>query len=424
VAGTAWIILLLSIPPPKIQNNMVSISLIYLSVLGYNLVEMEGCLMVRFLTLVLFIFLINASWPTIKEQLADSDVEKTIENIQSEIDTLQNNPEVQSTFQSLNVKFQQILSQLNNQLDELPLSEQKIETPEREKIELKPPMDQPFSISNAKLGQSREEIEGHLGEAKRSTFNEYGTNWYTYHDDYHNFLMVMYDGNNKAIGLYTNQDLISSTKGIKKGSSKEVVRVKLGEPLTKIHKGFTILKLQEDNDYDLFQLDGMYVTIFYDKHRKNTVTAMQLISKELEQKKTDIYTEASATLKEGFEYQLFDLTNATRVNHQLPILSWDQHVRETARKHSIDMAVNDYFNHTNLDGKSPFDRLKEDDVTFHLAGENLAYGQFSSIFAHEGLMNSLGHRENILQKDFEFLGVGVAFNEKSQPYYTQNFYAK
>jgi uncharacterized protein YkwD len=59
-----------------------------------------------------------------------------------------------------------------------------------------------------------------------------------------------------------------------------------------------------------------------------------------------------------------------------------------------------------------------------LAGENLAYGQFSSIFAHEGLMNSLGHRENILRKDYEYLGVGVAFNDESQPYYTENFFCE
>ncbi|MFK4997104.1 CAP domain-containing protein [Bacillus sp. N9] len=36
-------------------------------------------------------------------------------------------------------------------------------------------------------------------------------------------------------------------------------------------------------------------------------------------------------------------------------------------------------------------------------------------------MNSLGHRENILKPDYTFLGVGVAFNDESQPYYTENF---
>ena len=40
--------------------------------------------------------------------------------------------------------------------------------------------------------------------------------------------------------------------------------------------------------------------------------------------------------------------------------------------------------------------MKRDGIQFNVAAENLAYGQQSSIYAHEGLMNSLGHRENIL----------------------------
>ena len=66
------------------------------------------------------------------------------------------------------------------------------------------------------------------------------------------------------------------------------------------------------------------------------------------------------------------------------------------------MAENAYFNHENLQGQSPFDRMREDDIAFSMAGENLAYRQFSSIFAHEGLMDSLGHRENILKSDINF----------------------
>lgn len=96
---------------------------------------------------------------------------------------------------------------------------------------------------------------------------------------------------------------------------------------------------------------------------------------------------------------------------------------ETAREHSVDVAENQYFDHINVQGQSPFDRMKEDNISFITAGENLAYGQFSSIFAHEGLMNSLGHRKNILQESFEYLGVGVAFNDESQPYYTEDFYS-
>ena len=68
--------------------------------------------------------------------------------------------------------------------------------------------------------------------------------------------------------------------------------------------------------------------------------------------------------------------------------------------------------------------MTEDGISYRMAGENLAMGQLSSIFAHEGLMNSIGHRKNILQTDFESLGVGVAFNTESRPYYTENFLTK
>lgn len=68
------------------------------------------------------------------------------------------------------------------------------------------------------------------------------------------------------------------------------------------------------------------------------------------------------------------------------------------------------------------ERLQEDNIIFRKAGENLAYGQWSAIFAHEGLMNSPGHRANILEEDYEYLGIGVYFNDNNEPFFTQNFY--
>ncbi|PGY08046.1 CAP domain-containing protein [Bacillus sp. AFS031507] len=378
--------------------------------------------MVRLLAIISFILLFYFSLPVIDKQMGKNDIEKKIDSVQSEMN-IKDSSAVLETLNSFYEKVQQLVGQLGFQAGELPLTKQQPQ-PQKEKVELNIPTNQVFSVNNIELGNLKEDIDHNLGKANRSSLNEYGTNWYAYHENYHDFFMVMYDENNKAAGLYTNQDLIASTKGIQLGSSKIDVRAKLGEPITNIQKGLTVYQLQENSDYDVFLLEGTYVTIFYDKHENNTVTAIQLISKDFEQKKTGFYTKANSALKEGFEYQLFDLTNAARVNHRLTVLTWDEHVRGTARKHSTDMAVHQYFDHTNLKGQSPFDRMKEDDISFHMAGENLAYGQFSSIFAHEGLMNSLGHRENILRKGYEFLGVGVAFNDESQPYYTENFFAK
>ncbi|MCU9613553.1 CAP domain-containing protein [Caldibacillus lycopersici] len=346
-----------------------------------------------------------------------------LDHIQSGIATIKDHIDTEAIMNTI----ADVVQTINQTFDRFTNNgeEQNTNNAKIEKLNLETPTTQIFSVSNIELGDTKESVIKQFGKPDRSSLNEYGVDWDTYHDNYKNFFMVMYDEKDHVAGLYTNQALVSSTNGITIGkSTKDNVIATMGEPLQEIRKGFVMYELPEDRDYDMFSKNNSYITIFYDKHENNSVSAIQLISEELEEQKQDFYTKASDSLIEGFEYQLFDLTNAARVEHGLSVLTWDEHVRATARKHSEDMAVNNYFDHTNLEGKSPFDRMKDDNIFFLLAGENLAYGQFSSIFAHEGLMNSLGHRENILQKDFEYLGVGVAFNSEAHPYYTENFYAK
>ncbi|WP_453995187.1 CAP domain-containing protein [Bacillus nitroreducens] len=377
----------------------------------------------RFLLLVSFIFFLYAGWTVLDKLAAKTENQSVFDTITSEIDRVSDSEELANIKDKVNEGIQYIETLLQNLENSAP--EDSIIHPNRiEKPELHVPHEQAFSIHNIELGESKEAVEAKLGAPKRVSLNEYGTNWYTYHEDYHHFMMIAYDSHNKVVGLYTNQDLISSTKGVKYGTPKQEALAQLGEPMTRIQKGFVYYEFQKDRDYDVFQVDNTYVTLFYDKHQNNMVTSIQIISESLEQSRDDFYTHSSEQLKEGFEYQLFDLTNASRVNHGLGILTWDDHVKETARKHSLDMAENNFFSHTNLQGQSPFDRMLEDDIVFTIAGENLAYGQFSSIFAHEGLMNSWGHRENILKKEYQYLGVGVAFNKESHPYYTEKFYTK
>jgi uncharacterized protein YkwD len=367
---------------------------------------------------IIFLLLVTGGlWHFYGETFKQFGVQGVFEEIRSDVNGIKENPEVMAAFETLNKEFQLLISELTGQLSD---KEQPIQK-NVEKPTLDSPSEQTFSVHNVELGDDRSEVEGKVGTHKRSSLNEYGVNWVTYHDNYQNFFMVAYNQLNKVSGLYTNQDLVSSTKDITFKSSRDIVLSKLNQPLKSIRKGLVSYQIQNNQEYDTFLIDNHFVTIFYDKHENNTVTAIQIISGELEKQKAEYFTDPSEELKEGFEYQLFDLTNAARVNHGLSILSWEESVRETARNHSKDMADNNYFNHTNLEGQSPFDRMKEDDIAFRMAGENLATGQLSSIFAHEGLMNSLGHRENILQSGFESLGVGVAFNEESRPYYTENF---
>src|SRR5699024_1372316 len=114
---------------------------------------------------------------------------------------------------------------------------------------------------------------------------------------------------------------------------------------------------------------------------------------------------SNSSLQSAFEYQLFDLTNAERVKRGYSLLDFNKNIRQTARKHSADMAKNNYFDHNDLAGNSPFDRLQADGIVYQSAGENIAQGQTSSIYAHQGLMNSAGHRKNILYAAYDELGV-------------------
>lgn len=304
-------------------------------------------------------------------------------------------------------------------IDSVQESEQEqVEIPELTK-----PDEQSFSIGNIELGDTKDRVEEIYGEPMRASENEYGLDWSTCHENYRNFMMVAYDEQEVVRGLFTNQDLLSSQFDIVLGDTKAVVNETLGEPEKVIRNGGFNYQINSEEEYDVYQMDGGYVTLFYDIHKGDQVTAIQIIDEGLEVLKETLYTPSSERLKEGFEYQLFDLTNATRISHDLPVLAWAEDVRETARKHSTDMVENQFFSHTNLQGQSPFDRMEEDEIAFTSAGENLAYGQFSSIFAHQGLMNSSGHRENILHNGFTELGIVVDFNDENQPIYTENFFS-
>ena len=279
-----------------------------------------------------------------------------------------------------------------------------------------------FAIHNVTLGMSKEDAQKNVGLPLRLMRNEYGTDWHSYHQDFQNYVLLSYDQDGIVNGMFTNQDLFSSKEGITMDSTKSEVRSALGTPLKSLQKGNVQYILDTRDEYDVFKTDNTYTTIFYDIHEEDTVTAVQVIHEKLEKQRPKIYAESDEKLKEGYEYLLFELTNSARIQRGLSLLKWDSETRTTARKHSVDMAENQYFSHTNLAGQSPFDRMKEDGITFYVAGENLAYGQYSSVFAHEGLMNSLGHRENIVKPDFGYLGVGTAFNAENQPYYTANFF--
>jgi uncharacterized protein YkwD len=106
------------------------------------------------------------------------------------------------------------------------------------------------------------------------------------------------------------------------------------------------------------------------------------------------------------EARMLDLINRERLAAGLKPLAPDPELTEVARRHSADMFARGYFAHETPEGRDPFDRMREANVRFLTAGENLALAPTVQV-AHIGLMNSPGHRANILNKDFGRVGIGI-----------------
>lgn len=120
------------------------------------------------------------------------------------------------------------------------------------------------------------------------------------------------------------------------------------------------------------------------------------------------------------EQRMFELLNQERAAVGLQPLVMDQELVEVARAHSEDMFRKGYFAHDSPTTGSPFDRLDAAGIDYVTAGENLALAQTVEI-AHDGLMNSPGHRANILQPSFGRVGIGAISSPGHGTMYTQLF---
>jgi uncharacterized protein YkwD len=124
-----------------------------------------------------------------------------------------------------------------------------------------------------------------------------------------------------------------------------------------------------------------------------------------------------------FEREVFRLTNIEREKEGLSPLRWNDTLASVARAHSADMANRGYFDHTNPDGLSPFDRMTNAGYLYSSAAENIAAGQYTPQAVVDGWMNSPGHRANILNAGLTELGVGFVNVSGSEyvRYWTQAF---
>jgi uncharacterized protein YkwD len=118
-----------------------------------------------------------------------------------------------------------------------------------------------------------------------------------------------------------------------------------------------------------------------------------------------VATEAEA------EARMLELVNLDRAANGLPTLQWDERTAEVARAHSREMLATGQVAHVSTRTGNAADRVRAAGIKSAAVLENIAraYGVGE---AEEGLMNSPGHRANLLSKAVTHVGVGITFGEE------------
>ena len=120
----------------------------------------------------------------------------------------------------------------------------------------------------------------------------------------------------------------------------------------------------------------------------------------------------------ALEEQMLELVNDERANAGLNPLRFNDTLNDSSEDHSSWMLDADVFEHQGVNGSTPHARMEDAGYQFEgnwHSGENIAWMSEDNVPGHEdevvalhnGLMNSPGHRANILNPDFTEIGIGI-----------------
>lgn len=282
------------------------------------------------------------------------------------------------------------------------------------------------------IGMSADSLISAYGQPRRIDPTAYGYEWWIY---------------NGFKGTYMQAGVLdgSIVTIFALGNSLNVSPYKIGQSIEEIYRSTlldTEITLSSENgtyrfelsEHDLnirplVQLGDIYAQLNIDKFT-STLSSIRFYDKEtlISQApyemayRGELITPAEPdeeewlNIEKGNSEQIFDITNVIRSRFDLDPLVWNEELANVAYKHSKDMFQNSYFDHESPEFGDLSDRLNINEIDFQLAAENIAADYVDGPAAVEGWLNSEGHRNSLLGKEFNELGVGVF-----QKYYTQNF---
>lgn len=286
------------------------------------------------------------------------------------------------------------------------------------------------------MGKSVEDLVEQWGKPIRKDRSAYGYTWYIYTDEKkHHLQFGVLD--KKIVTIFAL------------GEGVSIHPLSIGQTYDSVDDDIQFVEevvYQNGSSTYKFHLSGddlrmrplakvgedMFVQCYFDTYT-NKLSSIRIVNGEILLKhrpykihyrgslseRPHISREGWKEIESGMERQIFEITNVLRSVYGKDYLHWESHVSDVAFLHSKDMALNDYFSHTSLNGQGLKERLQAKKIVYLSAGENIAaqYPDAPSVVI--GWLNSEDHRRALLSEQYTHLGVGVY-----ELYYTQNFVEK
>lgn len=173
---------------------------------------------------------------------------------------------------------------------------------------------------------------------------------------------------------------------------------------------FNSITVLEKNDYvRIFGKIGEWYIIQNEKNQIGTAH-IDYITPTDEQKAAVSNTEtidsvSTLNLTED-ENELLNLINAEREKNNLSAFKIDESLQNVARLKAQDLVENNYFSHISPTYGTPFEMLRNNQISYKTASENIA-GNPSISGALDSWLNSDSHKKNILSNDYNYTGLAV-----------------
>ncbi|HWI46627.1 MAG TPA: CAP-associated domain-containing protein [Rummeliibacillus sp.] len=288
------------------------------------------------------------------------------------------------------------------------------------------------------VGQSTKKLQAKLGAPDRKSPSAYDFDWWVYQKSPSNYILVGVE-DHKVKQVYTT------------GADSNATPFKIGQGIDELYRN-TITDTEvnvkiKDNTYTfilneedlqsriLVMYDGLYAQLYFDAMDK-TLEAVRYIDGEtlVKQHPYDMTyvgdlitpTVPSSYKQEEIDQenqkQLFELTNVYRLQKGLPALLSEEDLNELAMAHSEKLAVNK-ISQEEQESNAFKDRLKNAEIQFDSAGENITEDYLDAPEAINGLLNSEKHRDTLLNKNFNQIGTG-AFGKHFTQVFIQRDQAK